>query len=223
MLHGLNFEGGLRLAQVKGAKADPGNTKDAQHTPQDAQMRAVRSQALRGLTVALSGADKSVSLRLEPQTLGELRVELEMNEGGLSARFEATTSEARRLLDRSMSDLRQALEARGLSVEKLEVRLRPASSDAQDVRRESGGRPEADGSSRDAGAFGGGTHEGQDGRGFGASHDRGGTGWDRPAVAVARTGAVSEHAAVGAGGEVMDDHSEGTRHVLVGVGIDAIA
>lgn len=97
----------------------------AQQTPFDAQARAVRAQALRGVAAALSSSEQSVTLKLEPATLGELRVNLQFKEGTVAARFEATSSEARRLLERSIGDLRQALEARGVEVSQLDVQLVP--------------------------------------------------------------------------------------------------
>jgi len=66
---------------------------------------------------------REVVLRLQPESLGELRVQVGLDGESVTARFEATTAEARDLLHASLATLRSSLEARGLHVEKLHVQL----------------------------------------------------------------------------------------------------
>ncbi|HNB59400.1 MAG TPA: flagellar hook-length control protein FliK [Phycisphaerales bacterium] len=146
-LKSLAFQGTLR--QAGAARAQGEATTRAQHTPFDAQVRTLRTQGLRGIAAALNTEDKSVTLKLEPATLGEMRVKLDMSEGGVRAQFEVSSSEARRLLDRSLGELRHALEARGLSVERIDVSLatRAESQDAsaaQNHRSETGQQQHAE-------------------------------------------------------------------------------
>lgn len=77
-------------------------------------------QASRAIAAALKTGDKSLILRMTPDHLGEVRVELSVKEGKVSASFQAATEAARDLLVDSSDVLRLALEARGLHVEKLD-------------------------------------------------------------------------------------------------------
>jgi len=64
-----------------------------------------------------------VLLHLKPASLGSMRVTLDLEQGSASARFEVEHSQARRLLESELPALRAALEARGLHVDRLDVRL----------------------------------------------------------------------------------------------------
>jgi hypothetical protein len=50
-----------------------------------------------------------------------MRIHLQMSKGEVAARFEVSTPQARQLLESSLDTLRSALEARGLSVQRLNV------------------------------------------------------------------------------------------------------
>jgi hypothetical protein len=82
---------------------------------------------MRGVSAAVAqaragnGAGELV-LRLQPANLGHVKVRVAFDRG-VSARFEVSSGEARRLVDGSLADLRAALESRGRGVGKLEVRL----------------------------------------------------------------------------------------------------
>jgi flagellar hook-length control protein FliK len=82
---------------------------------------ATAAQAARIVAQGLRDGKSEVVLRLRPETLGPVKIELSMNEGALSARIEAATPAARELLDASMDQLRAALEARGLVVQEMNV------------------------------------------------------------------------------------------------------
>jgi flagellar hook-length control protein FliK len=79
------------------------------------------AQASRGLTAALKQGEGTVTLRLQPTHLGSLKVHITMQDSAVSAKIEPTNASARQLLLDSESSLRAALEARGLSVERIEV------------------------------------------------------------------------------------------------------
>ncbi|MCC6321602.1 MAG: flagellar hook-length control protein FliK [Phycisphaerales bacterium] len=68
----------------------------------------------------------AVTLRLNPDSLGQLRIRIQLpSEGGrdpqVSARFEAESEAARQLIERSFPHLRESLAQRGLDVGRLEV------------------------------------------------------------------------------------------------------
>lgn len=94
--------------------------------PQD----GMDAQALRGLTAAIRQGGGSVTLRLQPESLGDLRVRVDFGEGRVGATFQVESEQARQLLEQSLSHLRSALEARGLEVGRLDVRVAERPTDA---------------------------------------------------------------------------------------------
>lgn len=76
-------------------------------------------RAVDGLTEA--------KLKLFPEQLGQVDVRISMQNGVLTALFQTDTSKAKDMLENQMAQLRAALQAQGLNVEKLEVTQSPAS------------------------------------------------------------------------------------------------
>ena len=72
-------------------------------------------------------------MRLHPPELGELRVQMTLAQGRVSAEFSATTPSAHALLEQSLTSLRSALETHGLSVERLTVQPLPSVQVRQDA------------------------------------------------------------------------------------------
>ncbi len=87
----------------------------------DGAEAALRAQASRGLALALRSTQSNATIRLDPQHLGTLRVDVVVREGGVEAIFRPSTPEAQRLLQAEHRALEHALAARGLRVEKLEI------------------------------------------------------------------------------------------------------
>jgi flagellar hook-length control protein FliK len=127
-VRGADAVGGLRALEHK-AHAARASREASQSQGADrprgalvAQEEPVAAQAVRGLSIALRQGGGTVMLRLEPELLGTLRVQLTIEQGVVAARIEASTQEARELLERGVDTLRGALEARGLGVERIEIR-----------------------------------------------------------------------------------------------------
>lgn len=78
-------------------------------------------QVVRGLALALRQGGGSVTMKMHPENLGTVTVRLRVDGGEVRARLETTEESARRLLMDSTDELRAALEARGLRVERIEV------------------------------------------------------------------------------------------------------
>ena len=80
----------------------------------------------------------TMHIRLDPPELGALNVRVEMRDGVMTAAFETTNDQATKLLSHSLGDLKSALEAQGVSVEKLHVRQseHQQSSSGEDRRGE---------------------------------------------------------------------------------------
>ena len=79
-----------------------------------------------------------MTMRLNPPELGEVRVQMSLSRGVVSAEFQATTSQAHALLDRNLTVLRHALESQGLTVDRLNVHAAPPTGHSM-MRDESGG------------------------------------------------------------------------------------
>lgn len=81
----------------------------------------VVAQFSRGLASALRTNGGRISLRLHPEALGVVRVQVQVNQGVVEASLEADSAQARRLLSDHLPQLGAMLEARGLTVGRLEV------------------------------------------------------------------------------------------------------
>lgn len=79
----------------------------------------------RGLNSAINQRGGSVTLRLTPPELGLVKIEMAVRDGAVNAKFTAQTESVRNLLMDQMSNLRQAMDRQGLTVEKFEVQVLP--------------------------------------------------------------------------------------------------
>jgi hypothetical protein len=92
-------------------------------SPFELDPQHLAAQIGRGFAAVLRQQGGSLTLRMEPASLGALKIRMDLDAGRVEATLEATSDRARRLLDDSLPALRSALEAHGLSVERLDVRL----------------------------------------------------------------------------------------------------
>ena len=90
-------------------------------------------RVIRGLTAMLQQRGGSMTMRLDPPALGQLRVQMTIARGVVTADFQPSTPEAQALLDRSIATLRSALESQGLTVERLTVHPAPSSTPARET------------------------------------------------------------------------------------------
>ena len=90
-------------------------------------------RVVRGLTSMLAARGGTMTMRLEPPGLGQLRVEMTIARGTVSVQFQPTTAEAQALLERSLATLRTALESQGLTVERLTVHAPPPAPSARET------------------------------------------------------------------------------------------
>lgn len=79
------------------------------------------SGVVRGLSALLKQRGGTLTMRLDPPELGSLRVQMTIARGVVSAQFEAGSAQAQGLLERNLAALRGALEAHGLTVDRLAV------------------------------------------------------------------------------------------------------
>lgn len=94
--------------------------------PAEAQfVEANHHRIITGISGQLLPNGGSMHIRLDPPELGALHVRVEMRDGVMTAAFETSSDEATKVLSHSLGDLKTALEAQGVSVEKLHVRQAP--------------------------------------------------------------------------------------------------
>ena len=94
----------------------------------NAEETATTGRVIRGLATMLSQRGGNMTMRLDPPALGQLRVQMTIARGAVTAEFQPATAEAQALLDRSIATLRSALESQGLTVERLTVHAAPSST-----------------------------------------------------------------------------------------------
>lgn len=89
--------------------------------PPTAQDKTVPAQAQRGLAAVLRQKGGNVTLRLAPDSLGDLKISMKLDGPQVWASIQATNESARQLLMEQRDTLREALEAQGLKVERLDI------------------------------------------------------------------------------------------------------
>ena len=139
----------LMSAQSAGTGANGGLASDL--SPRDAETPAAARMAAKGASILANQRGGSITMRLEPPALGQLRIELRIAHGAVHADFTAATAEARVLLEANLGMLRERLESQGLSVDRITVHggNRAESTVAQASQAGNDGR--ADAETRDRG------------------------------------------------------------------------
>jgi flagellar hook-length control protein FliK len=87
----------------------------------EADQQRLAEQALRGLKSVVNQRGGSLTLRLNPPDLGELRIRVELSPHAIRAQFEASSPQVASMLQRQMDTLRTALESQGLRVDHLQA------------------------------------------------------------------------------------------------------
>lgn len=87
------------------------------------QNQAFASQLQRGLAAALNQKTGAVTIRLTPETLGQLKIQVKLSEGSLTAAFEVASAKTRDTLTRSLDTLRQGLKDKGIESSEFKVTL----------------------------------------------------------------------------------------------------
>lgn len=110
-----------------------GNNDQPLSGEQQQASRALAQQVERAVASAsrqaerLGGASGPVTLRLKPESLGQVRIRLSGNESGrgIAVKIEVGSTDAQRLLSESLGLLRDALKAKGLVLEQSAVGVDP--------------------------------------------------------------------------------------------------
>jgi flagellar hook-length control protein FliK len=94
-------------------------------------------QVVRGLSAMVNQRGGTMNLRLDPPDLGQLRIQMTVTRGVVTAEFHPTTPQAHDLLERNLAALRSTLEGQGLTVERLNVHVAAPSGQQQLMRDDS--------------------------------------------------------------------------------------
>ncbi len=128
------------------------------------------TQILRAIHSRIHDKNANVQMRLDPPSLGQIRISMQLQDRDMALRIDTETHLAQRMLSEKAELLREALSASGIHLERIEVRTHPAESPAtrQDApfdphpqeadQRGGGGRSEharGDGSTNTGGPGGG--------------------------------------------------------------------
>jgi flagellar hook-length control protein FliK len=103
---------------------------------------ANRASIVKAISGQLLPSGGTMQIRLDPPELGVLQVTVTVKEGVISASFETSNDDATKMLSHSLGQLKQALEAQGISVDTLHVQRAPRSEDAggKSTQQEGNGR-----------------------------------------------------------------------------------
>lgn len=143
---------GVRFGQLA-SKSNEGATS--------AEREANIARLLKSIHSQIRGEKSVTTMRLNPQELGSLRVQLTMQQQTLVLRVDTQTDLAHRMLREELDSLRHGLEAAGIRLERAEIRPPEASHAAADQRfdeaptEDSSARPrqrDASGEERSTGA-----------------------------------------------------------------------
>ncbi len=77
--------------------------------------------AAKGAHLLASQRGGAITMHLEPPALGQVRIELRIEAGAVTADFHAATPQARVLLEAHLGMLRERLESQGLTVERIQI------------------------------------------------------------------------------------------------------
>ncbi|WP_028585479.1 flagellar hook-length control protein FliK [Desulfogranum mediterraneum] len=94
---------------------------------------AVMDQVINHFSATTKLESGSIHLRLHPQELGELRLEIEVKQDNIKAHITTQNPQAQEALDRHLPRLRDALEQQGLHLSEVEISVAP--SDQYDGQR----------------------------------------------------------------------------------------
>jgi hypothetical protein len=126
---------GLRPEIAAATNATNGVDPTAQRLPSGLIVpdTTVMDQVLTHLSLQRRLASTTVHLRLNPQELGELRMEIKVEQDNIKAHIIAQNPQAQEMIDRHLPRLREALELQGLNLQQVSVTL--AGGDHADSRR----------------------------------------------------------------------------------------
>ncbi len=99
-------------------------TSSATHTPLSLPPEASRDvvdQVIRGLSLTLVEGAQEVRMTLKPESLGDVFLQVRMEEGKMQAQIDVSQPAVKAALDGQIADLRLALQQRGIDVQRIDI------------------------------------------------------------------------------------------------------
>jgi len=116
---------GARLENIsqlnEALKADP--TKQTEKTARQVKREEVIDQIIKHIEVRNIGEMTDLKIRLNPEYLGELKMNITFEDGRMTTRFETTSREVRQLLKDSLEELKGEMRKKGLKIDRADVKL----------------------------------------------------------------------------------------------------
>jgi flagellar hook-length control protein FliK len=134
----------LPAGPVSGPALAAVNAATGALTPQAAFAAANHPPIVLGMRGQLLPDGGTMQIRLAPPELGDLQVSVQVSNGSVAASFQTSNDQATRLLSHSLGDLKSALEAAGVTVEKLQVSQTSPSTSRQGADSQSGRQKNSD-------------------------------------------------------------------------------
>ena len=103
----------------------------------------------RGMNALASQRGGSLTMRLDPPSLGQVMIRMSVSDGVVQAELHASNNAGRVVMERGLETLRASLESRGLTVERLSVQAGSASSESQGTRSESNAQDDGQQANKD--------------------------------------------------------------------------
>jgi len=118
-------QGGLDLGK---RSQNANRLTDSKPTDDRALMRQqVMAQVQRGLASIMNTQGGTMKIRLSPEHLGEVKIQLSTKDGHVRVQIDAKNDEARGMLKDGLEGLRSAMESRGVTVDDLSIQGRQQS------------------------------------------------------------------------------------------------
>jgi len=90
------------------------------------QQSPTAQSVARGVSAVLRQGGGSLTMKLSPASLGDIRIEMNMHAGKVSVQFDVGSVAAYEAIKGQLTELRNSLEQRGMTVERVETHISPA-------------------------------------------------------------------------------------------------
>ncbi len=110
--------------------------------------RAVVDQVIKGLTVTMTDTTQELRVTLKPESLGEIVLKMKMEDGRLQAQIDVAQPAVKAAVESQLTDLRQALQDRGIDVQRIDVVASGQSANVADGQTPRGGKYKQKGGKR---------------------------------------------------------------------------
>ncbi|MBP7933860.1 MAG: flagellar hook-length control protein FliK [Phycisphaerae bacterium] len=141
-----------RSAVAAGVGGSAKNGSTAEEAALDPSRAESIEKLARVLRLQLGTRNSSMSLRLDPPELGNVRIEVRMQDQTLTVKFQVDTQAGHGVLQSRLDTLRQTLEQQGVRVDQVTVEYRPQQGDSPQQNRDGSNPSSYDGSANGHGS-----------------------------------------------------------------------